>query len=399
MSEDTLRQLFDKYLKGKISQDEIIQLQKYIADPRYTSVLDDILKEAYADRELSVSGDYDADAVFEEFIRKTAGRPGASGAQVRPLLKRLTAYAAAVVLIFFGAAVAYRYAGHDPVPQAVLPTKTPTVIPPGQDQAVLTLANGQQIVLDSTARGTLSNQAGTLVTGAKGRLIYQPGGGQSAGNNGSADDTQVAYNTITTARGGQYQLVLADGTRVWLNAASSLRFPTSFRGGQRQVTLTGEGYFQVARDASHPFIVSFDSTQVKVLGTAFNIMAYKDEAAARTTLVEGSIRVSRGASQATLEPGKTAVFKGDELRVEQADVDQVVAWKYGKLSFNHLDLKAIMRQVSRWYNVDVTYEGTVPDERFGGVISRNVNLSTVLEFLESNGIRCRQVANKITVLP
>lgn len=398
-----------------------MELQTYIIDTRYTAILDSILQEAYANKGLAVNGDYDLDEVFREFLQKAggpsrtgelpakdspasgpqaaessaAGSPGLHGlpatGRLHSIWRPAMRYAAAVVLLIFAAAVGYRYARHHPVPMAASSIKSsarPAVVPPGRDQAVLTLANGEQIVLDSAAKGILSSQAGTVVTGAQGKIVYLPEGKSG----------EVVYNTITTARGGQYQLLLADGTRVWLNAASSLRFPTVFKEGERKVELTGEGYFEVAKDARHPFIISFDSTHVRVLGTALDVMAYKDEAAAQTTLVEGSVRVSRGDAQATLEPGKMAVLSGDVFKVRPADVDQVIAWKFGKLSFNHLDLKAIMRQVSRWYNVDIDYEGALPDGHFGGVISRNVNLATVLEFLESNGIRCRQEGNRITVL-
>ena len=278
--------------------------------------------------------------------------------------------------------------------QPIAATTTPA-IPPGSNKAVLTLANGQQLLLDDAKQGNIASQNGVkIIKLDSGLLAY---------HDAAAAGGQTLYNTITTPRGGQYQLVLPDGTHAWLNAASSLRFPISFNGPERKVELTGEGYFAVARDAAHPFIVSFKHTQVEVLGTEFNIMAYDDEPATQTTLVSGSVRLANGAQLTLLQPGKMALVATAQPRqpvqVITADVEQVTAWKNGKLSLANADLAAVMRQLSRWYDINVHYAGAVPDKHFFGSINRNVYLASILAFLKNNGIRVTQEGRDITILP
>jgi ferric-dicitrate binding protein FerR (iron transport regulator) len=264
-------------------------------------------------------------------------------------------------------------------------------VSPGTNKAVLTLANGKQIVLDETSKGNIGSDAGAKIIKLDSGLV--------AYKDNSNQNNEIAYNTISTPRGGQYQLILPDGTHAWLNAASSLRFPTQFRGSERRVELTGEGYFDVTHDPAHPFIVSFSNTEVKVLGTEFNIMAYDDEAATQTTLVRGSVRLSKGHQQALLQPGKMAVVKDEHLKVQEADIEQVTAWKNGMLSLENADLATVLRQVSRWYNVNIHYQGSIPEKRFFGLISRNVNLSTIIEFLQKNNVHIKQEGNVVTVVP
>ena len=253
-----------------------------------------------------------------------------------------------------------------------------TAIPPGRSHAVLTLAGGQQIILDSGGvSGNIPKQGQTSVVNQNGRLAYHAGG----------MGTSALYNTIRTPRGGQYQLELPDGTSVWLNAASSLTYPTAFTGPTREVLLTGEGYFEVAKNARQPFIVRFNTTTVQVLGTAFDVMAYDDEpGGTQTTLVSGSVIVRKGVDKMVPEPGKTVVVNNTLLE-KDANIPQVIAWKNGEIALNNADLGSMMRQISRWYDVNVVFKGPVPKRRFGGVVKRNVNLETLLEFFNENGIR------------
>jgi ferric-dicitrate binding protein FerR (iron transport regulator) len=262
---------------------------------------------------------------------------------------------------------------------------------PGTNKAVLTLANGKQVILDNAANGNIATEAGaTIIKLDKGLVAYRDSAHQS---------NEISYNTITTPRGGQYQLILPDGSHAWLNAASSLRFPAVFDGPERKVELTGEGYFEVMHDAAHPFIVSFNNTEVKVLGTEFNIMAYDDEAATQTTLVRGSIRLSKGDRQTLLQPGNMAVATNQGVKVQEADIEQATAWKNGMLSLENADLATVLRQVSRWYDVNIHYQTNVPEKRFFGLINRNVNLSTILEFLQKNDVHIKQEGRDLIVLP
>ena len=212
---------------------------------------------------------------------------------------------------------------------------------------------------------------------------------------------ETLYNTISTPNGGDYQLVLADGSKVWLNAASSLRFPANFVGRERKVELTGEAYFEVAKNPAMPFKVKLNGMEVEVLGTHFNINSYADESAIRTTLLEGSIKINRPHASSLLKPGQQAMMdkNGQISVINDADLDEAVAWKDGKFQFDRADIHNVMRQLARWYNIDVEYKGTVASH-FGGTISRDVNLSKVLGMLHLTGeVKFQVQDKKVIVMP
>lgn len=225
--------------------------------------------------------------------------------------------------------------------------------------------------------GTVSNQGNSKVIKTNGKLAY------SANNAGLAASV---YNTVTTPRGGHYQIVLPDGSQVWLNAASSIRFPTAFTGKERNVEITGEVYFEVAKNKTLPFVVKVNSAEVKVFGTHFNIMAYNDEAAVKTTLLEGSVQFSNGLSSYMLKPGEQSELnKSGQVKViPDVDVDNVIAWKNNLFDFQNADIEFIMRQLSRAYDVDVVYNKKVND-RFFAEIPSTAKLSEVLKMLELTG--------------
>ncbi|MBB6502213.1 FecR family protein [Pedobacter cryoconitis] len=265
-------------------------------------------------------------------------------------------------------------------------------ITPGTDKAILTLANGTKINLSDVGAGQLAEQAGVTVSKTKnGELIYKVIGDNQA---------TTKYNTISTPRGGQYQLLLADGTRIWLNANSSLTFPTSFPADKRKVKFKGEAYFEVAKDKSRRFIVESNETEVQVLGTHFNIMAYDDEAAQITTLLEGSIELRKGNEKSLLKPGQQARTMGATNQINVKDIEnpeQVIAWKNGYLQFEKSDLQSLMRQVSRWYDADVVYQGKIPKKEYSGKIPRSVGVKTLIEMLSYSGIHCQVKDNKIII--
>ncbi|WP_119078811.1 FecR family protein [Chitinophaga alhagiae] len=265
---------------------------------------------------------------------------------------------------------------------------------PGGNRAVLTLANGHKIALDDAAAGNLATQAGARITKSAGdEVIYEsaaPGTGKETG--------EMVFNVISTPRGGQFQVRLPDGTRVWLNAASSLRFPTYFEGPVRKVELTGEGYFEVAKDAAHPFIVGSSGQHIQVLGTHFNVNAYGDDGLVRTTLTEGSVQVNGQRESNTLVPGEQSQLniRSGSMRKVKADVEQVMAWKNGNFLFNDTYLPDIMRQLSRWYDVEVAQD--FPRIRYNGGIPRSMQLSDVLKMLEETGnVKFQLVNNTITI--
>jgi transmembrane sensor len=263
-------------------------------------------------------------------------------------------------------------------------------IAPGGDRAILTLGDGRQIILDTASNGALVHQGGMKVIKIDGKLTYDI----------TESTTEVQYNTVSTPKGGQYQLELADGSKVWLNAASSLRFPTAFVGKERTVELTGEGYFEVAHDARIPFHVKVNEMDVQVLGTHFNINSYRDEPSIKTTLLQGKIRIIKGQASATLKPGEQAELENGALNVtEDVDVNHEMAWQRGFFEFNKTDLPTIMRQISRWYDIDIVYEGIPSNARYGGGLSRNLPLDDILDLLRSNGVKFRQAGKKLVVIP
>jgi ferric-dicitrate binding protein FerR (iron transport regulator) len=280
------------------------------------------------------------------------------------------------------------------------PVVQPIVVP-GGNKAVLTLADGSSIVLDSAANGALTQQgATTIMKKQDGELVYK--------TDSKTGENAVALNTISTPRGGQYQVVLPDGTRVWLNAVTSLRFPASFPGDKRVVELTGEAYFEVAAVGKEgkklPFIVNVGGSgggQVEVLGTHFNVKAYNDEAAIKTTLLEGSVKMNSAKGQYLMKPGQqTHVGKDGKMSLnEDADVDEAVAWKNGRFQFNEADVETVMRDIARWYDVTIEYAGKVPAEKFEGEIPRSSSITEVFKILELSNVHCKIEGKKITVLP
>ncbi|AMR33155.1 hypothetical protein A0256_17895 [Mucilaginibacter sp. PAMC 26640] len=308
-----------------------------------------------------------------------------------------TKLAAAAVVMFFLSVGVYQLLFTKTVEHhyAIKPASRPQHDAlPGSNKAVLTLTNGKTIVLDNAQNGTLAKQGETVVNKTNdGQLVY------NASIAGKADEP-VAINTITTPRGGQYQIKLPDGTQVWLNSASSLKFPTRFSGDSRNVEITGEAYFEVFKNPLMPFKVKTSRAEIEVLGTHFNIMDYTDESVMKTTLLEGAVNVITGTSSKKLKPGQQAQIKtgGQTKVVDDVDVDDETAWKNGIFQFNDAGVDKILRQASRWYDVDVVYKGKVPDREFTGRISRNVKASELLNMLKYTGIDLKIEGKNIIVL-
>lgn len=266
---------------------------------------------------------------------------------------------------------------------------------PGGNNAVLTLSDGSVITLDTLRNGVIAANGNARFNKVKdGQLTYL----QDRPNH----ETAITYNTLSTRRGGQYMLTLPDGSRVWLNASSSLNFPSAFSGRERKVTLTGEAYFEVARNENKPFLVVVNDMQVEVLGTHFNINGYDNEALLRTTLLEGKVKVGSvtgSGEQAVLLPGQQAQFRRTGILsvLNNVNLQEAVAWKEGMFVFDNTDINSIMRQLERWYDVEVDYAG-LPSKQFNGMISRNVNLSEVLKMMEvTSNIRFKIENRKISM--
>jgi ferric-dicitrate binding protein FerR (iron transport regulator) len=313
-----------------------------------------------------------------------------------PGRRRRTPWAALLAFVVVLVAGGYWDWQHRPAPAVARRPARPAALlalRPGRNQALLTLVDGRTVLLDQAHLGLLAQQGGSQVQKtADGQLRYATSA-PAAG--------QLLYNTVATPRGGQYQLTLPDGSQVWLNAASSLRFPVAFTGAERRVELTGEAYFEVAKDAKHPFKVTARGAEVTVLGTHFDVQAYDDEPALAATLLEGAVRLGQGAQQALLRPGQQGrCWPQGTVQVREVDVQHAVAWKNGYFVFNDEPIEAIMRQVARWYDVDVQYQGTLTNKDFNGKISRYKDAADVLRVLELTGaVHFTTEGRRITVRP
>jgi transmembrane sensor len=397
MSALRLEYLLDCYVKNKCSLPEEEELMAILADPEnealVQTVIDHLIEHPANEKELS---DSSAVTILQRILKNDDGLviPEKNSKTVFPFWIRI---AASVLVLLGGAYFIFdkkedANRKHDLNKVAMLPEK-PAVILPGRNQAILTTADGQSIILDSMQNGLLTKQGHTSVQKQGGLLIYKA----PASFKG---DNPVSYNTLTTPRGGQYEVILPDGSKVWLNAASSIRFPTVFSGKLREVSITGEAYFEVTKNKEKPFQVKVATMQIAVLGTHFNVNAYEDEAEIKTSLLEGSVQINQGNSSGLLKPGQQAVvnYNSDKIKTGDVDLTQVMAWKNGLFQFEGADIKTIMREIGRWYNVEIVYTGKVPNHRFVGKINRNVELSEVLKILELSNVKFSVAGKKIIVL-
>ncbi|HVW98259.1 MAG TPA: FecR domain-containing protein [Mucilaginibacter sp.] len=321
-------------------------------------------------------------------------------APVKKLRNSLWFKVAAIVFVVLSAGIAFINYHRDSTPVAIAKNSKAlqhNAIKPGSNKAYLTIAGGKTIILSDAHNGHLATQAGISVNKAKDGLLTYHAAEAANNENSSLGD----LNTITTPRGGQYQLVLTDGTKVWLNAASSLKYPVAFNGASRTVDLTGEAYFEVAKNKAKPFIVKANGSSIEVLGTHFDVSAYSDDKTVTTTLLEGSVRLSKGSASRMLIPGQKGVSVNgkDAISVQQADIDQAIAWKNGLFLFKNADIYTIMKQASRWYDVDITYSGNLKNQEYGGKLSRYNNISELLQNLELTGnVHFQIEGRRITVM-
>jgi ferric-dicitrate binding protein FerR (iron transport regulator) len=302
---------------------------------------------------------------------------------------------AACILVIAGTAIYFwnRVSNKKNIAKTTTTTNIKNDVQPGTEKAVLTLADGSQITLDSTANGTIAQQGNTVVLKEDGLLAYN--------TDRDKPQNEILYNTLSTPKGGEYRsLVLSDGSKVWLNSLSSIHFPTSFVGNERKVEITGEVYFEVAKNPSRPFKVTVNGMTIEVLGTHFNVNAYNDEPIIRTTLFEGIVKVSKHGNNKLIKPGQEAQVNSEDenIQITSADTEQAIAWKEGFFVFKNNDIETIMRQLARWYDVDVVYQGKTI-EKFSGRVNRNTNLSEVLKAFEESNIHFKIHDKVITIMP
>ena len=388
MPDTSFDELLNGYINNQLSRKELSRFLQLLQNEEHATRFKDSIEKLFEDDSLSELADYNrADIIFQKTMDLAAKEDDMPQTHVITLksrakffrISRIAAAAAVIGVFLFGSYVLFSKKDKKEFTATEIKNKSlKNEILPGGDKAVLTLADGSTIVLDSAQNGNLAQQGNTTVIKLDGKLAY---------NSANADANKITYNSLTTPRGGQYQVELPDGTRVWLNAASSIRFPTAFAGGERRVEIRGEAYFEVAKNKSMPFVVSVNGAEVQVLGTHFNIMAYSEEGKIATTLLEGSVQVSNGGKKHVIVPGQQAVWKenGEFSLNGDVDLEEVVSWKNGKFHFNNADIKVIMRQIARWYDVDVEYRDNLSATQLGGIVSRKEDLRQLLSYFEIAG--------------
>ncbi len=366
--------LYQRYLDNTCTDEERRELNDLLANVKLDKTIKDVLYDSYYNLVEEELMGMKVDRT-EEIFNYILSQPQKQKVK-RSLWPRIAA--AASILAVLGTGF-YFYRTYKTSLDLLTNLNVKNDIPAGQNGATLTLANGRIIKLSDAVKGRLAEESGVSITKTKdGQLVY------TVRDAGSGRNDLIAYNTLSTAKGEQYQVVLPDFTKVWLNAASSLKYPATFANlKERKVILTGEAYFEVTHNARQPFKVQAAGQLIEDIGTAFNVNSYADEPDIKTTLIEGSIRLNE---DRILKPGEQGINHKGTILVKNADLSQAIAWKNGDFIFKNEDFKTIMRQLARWYNIDVIYEDSAPDDvQLVGYMSRSKNLSSILNIMEITG--------------
>lgn len=379
LPEQKLSELSDKWLKGTLNPDELAMLEAW-----YNSASKQNVEWT--------AGDVDENELEGRLFDQISSSISEEK-PVRYFFNKALAYKiAAAVIIALGVSFIYQsYIKTQPAEKLAVVNKPEVKQPDDYNKAVLILANGQTVELDAAENGVLAQEGGTSIqkTG-DGELLYDETGT-------SRNDSEVGINTITTPKGGQYHISLPDGSKIWLNALSSLKFPTAFKGAKRVVELTGEAYFEIAKDKTKAFLVKMpNETTIEVLGTHFNIAAYPNERSINATLLEGSIDIQKGNFKKMLVPGQMAEVT-DKIQLHQVNAEDAISWKNGLFRFDKDNVSTVMHELERWYGVEVSYNNGIPDNEITGYISRSAKLNEVLHMLELSDVKTKQQGNKIIV--
>ncbi|SDD56589.1 FecR family protein [Dyadobacter soli] len=388
--------LLDLYNSGEATSEQTAELMDIIREGKHDRQLDELLGKLWKEQN-------DGDTFFTKqesdqilnFILTNTHEEDSGEAEYATTSYRWSGWwrwaAAAVILVIgFGA---YQRFNQEKRKEKVAVSK-PQIkdLPPGGNRALLTLADGSTIILDSAANGLLATQGDTKISKKEnGQLVYNA-------ENAGSDQPVNRTNMLATPKGGQYQLLLPDGSKVWLNALSSIKYPATFPKSERKVEVTGEVFFEVQKDRSRPFKVVFGGTEVEALGTSFNVMAYKGEPETRTTLVEGAVLVTNNGKNQRLKPGQqAAVGTSGNITTSPVDVEAAIAWKKGLFYFRDAGIQQVMKSVARWYDVEIRYEGAVPVRQFTGKIPMDVNISELLQMLNYAGVGCAMEDGQVVV--
>jgi len=401
--------LIEKYLEEQLSQDEARELDEWQAEAEANRIFfEQITDKATLREKLKIYASANSEAIWQKTINRIdGGKLVAMYPDKISIKKYLTVAAAAIVIVSAGIWLYFGQANHKGIAKTDTPSHPlPNSIIPGSNKATLTLADGSTVVLNNSKNGAVAQQGTTNITQNNGRLIYKKEPNVDINQN-----SLIAYNTVTTPKGGEYQVTLPDGSKVWLNAASSLRFPIAFAGNERIVELTGEAYFEVnpqirlvsptaqavasEKSVKTPFIVkvigpSGNTNEVQVLGTHFNVMAYNDEEVVKATLLEGSVKVSSDTKTEILKPGQQArLGKQGIISIHPVNTEEAVAWKNGFLPVSGADIESTMRQIARWYDINIEYIGKKPEVSLEGKLPRTATIEDVIKVLNENNIKVR----------
>jgi transmembrane sensor len=389
-------ELFNRLLEGKLSPEEARLLSEWLGKDQLDQEAEALILEQME----QPMGKNVADPELMDKLRQKLPfilNAPAEKAKVISFPLRWIRYAAVLLICLSLAALFIARKQAAPTSVAVVPK--PVLIndrAPGKEGAILTLADGTTVLLDTLGNGVIALQNGSEVRLDNGKVLYQPQGNT---------DASMVYNTISTPKGRQFQLVLSDGSKVWLNAGSSLRFPTVFTGNERRVEIIGEGYFEVAKNKQMPFRVSINKeTEIEVVGTHFNINSYANEESINTSLLEGAVNVRSWSggkqTKVALLPGQQAKVKDGECLVDHnVNMSRVMAWKNGIFDFQDATLEEVMRQIERWYDIEVVYEKGIPNLEFVGKIGRDLSLMNVLRGLELSGVKFKLEGSRLTMMP
>jgi len=400
MNDETLKELLEQYLTGTITSRGKKELAGLMAQPEYREKLEALMEQAFISEVYLNEGNEKLHTEIQTWLdKKIAESDGAKIVELQSSdgkrhsliwYRKWQSVAVAVVILIAGIFI-YRWQINR---QTSLPTETPIAKlnepAPGKYKAKLKLADGSIIILDSAVNGKLAQQGDVEVINQNGKLIYE---------RAHSGESEVLNNTVFTANGETYAMILSDGSRIWLNAQSSIKFPNAFFDKERRVEITGEVYFEVEHNPTMPFHVTVNGMDVQVLGTRFNINAYADEPTMTTTLLEGKVKITKRSASGLLLPGSQAIINAkNDLRIlEHVNTAQVVAWKEGLFNFDQTELKEFLRQFARWYDVEIVYETEIPEKRLFGIMNRNSPFNSLLAALKANNIKFRLEGKKLII--
>ena len=384
INQERVSALILKKLANELSEEENREIEDWLAIEGNRAFFEQEIKSRLLYDQVEHRSEMDEQAIDKRVYSAITKRP-----PVKPFFRTLRWVAAASVVVLLAGTGLHVYHRSS---SKIYPTELPKqfVIHPGSDKARLQLANGTVIELDTVKNGSIAVQSGTMIV-KNGAAVHYTASSGIAGTE--------AYNVLTTPRAGQYQIILPDGSKVWLNNVSTLRYPVAFSGKERRVELTGEAFFEIAKLTDKPFYVSAGNSTIAVLGTSFNVSVYADEDLHRTTLIDGKVKVTTSAGSLVLHSGEQAEEVNARLSVRHPDVYSVISWRNGFFNFSDASVETVMKQIGRWYDVKIEYEGRPATQKLEGSISRNQDLSETLAALELLKIHTKLKDSTVIVFP